>query len=88
MLLEHLLKRTEFEYAEHLLGHSDTPGEWCIECMCFCAGARDDGNSESEELDITNPHWTSTASSTSAPAGRPDRAVTQTPTDLDDPADA
>ena len=55
-LLKHMLQRAEHEYAEHLLGHSDTPGEWCIECTCFCAGARDDSNLESEELDITNPH--------------------------------
>ena len=26
----------------------------CIDCTCFCA-PRDDGNLESEELDITNP---------------------------------
>ena len=37
-LLEHMLHRAEYEYAEHLLDHKFTPGKWCVECVCFCAG--------------------------------------------------
>jgi hypothetical protein len=39
VLLEHMLKRVEYEYADHLASHSYEPGEWCDECQCICARA-------------------------------------------------
>ena len=36
-LLEHILWRVEYEYAEHLHDHSFTPGERCEACNVVCA---------------------------------------------------
>ena len=49
VLLEHMLCRVEHEYAQHLLDHKFTPGEWCRECKCFCAGRQNTDNSEDDD---------------------------------------
>ena len=50
VLLEHMLKRVEYEYADHLFSHSYEPGEWCDECQCICARV-DGDDSESDSAD-------------------------------------
>jgi len=64
VLLEHMLKRVEYEYADHLCSHSYEPGEWCEECQCSCAridtaddddGGGDDGSSSTDD-DDDNAH--------------------------------
>ena len=40
-LKQHMLKRVEHEYSEHLLEHGYTPGQWCDECKCICTHAVD-----------------------------------------------
>ena len=37
VLLEHMLTRAEYEYAEHLYDHAYESGEWCEGCQCICA---------------------------------------------------
>ena len=49
VLLEHMLTRAEYEYAEHLFDHGLEPGEWCDVCQCICA--RVDGD-ESESNSV------------------------------------
>ena len=53
VLIEHMLTRVEFEYAEHLYDHSLEPGEWCDVCQCICARVGDD-DSESDPEDDDN----------------------------------
>lgn len=40
-LRKHMLDRVERDYADHLLEHGYTPGEWCILCECRCAESVD-----------------------------------------------
>jgi hypothetical protein len=40
-LKKHMLGRVEREYAQHLIEHGYTPGQWCRECKCRCAPAVD-----------------------------------------------
>ena len=51
-----MLARAEYEFAEHLLSHGDTPGEWCVTCEVFCAGALGDECSVCDPDEDVNPH--------------------------------
>ena len=48
VLLEHMLKRVEYEYADHLAEHGSMPGKWCRECQCICARAAVDDEDSSD----------------------------------------